>query len=67
MRLPPYNIFPIIFGDKISLRQILTSDIENIIEISFYDSIQATTFRQAAEMQAKINKDYNDGNSIHWA
>jgi ribosomal-protein-alanine N-acetyltransferase len=66
MRFPPYDIFPIISGDKISLRQILTTDIEDLIEISFYDSIQATTFQQATEMQAKINKDYIDGNSIHW-
>lgn len=66
MKLPPYPIFPNISGDKISLRQILPSDIKDLIEISFYDSIQATTVEQAAVMQDKINKDYNDGNSIHW-
>jgi ribosomal-protein-alanine N-acetyltransferase len=66
MKLPPYNIFPDITGDKISLRQIQLSDIYDIIEISFYDAIQATTLEQAVEMQAKINKDYTDGNSIHW-
>jgi ribosomal-protein-alanine N-acetyltransferase len=66
MRLPPYDIFPIIPGEKISLRQILPDDIKDIIEISYYDSVQATTFQQAKEMQAKINKDYFDGNSVHW-
>ena len=66
MRLPPYEIFPIITGDKISLRQILVADIEDLIEISFYDAIQATTLQQATEMQAKINKDDFDGNSVHW-
>jgi ribosomal-protein-alanine N-acetyltransferase len=66
MKLPPYDIFPIISGDKISLRQILTADIEDLIEISFYDAIQATTLQQATEMQDKINKDYIEGNSIHW-
>ncbi|WP_136668046.1 GNAT family N-acetyltransferase [Flavobacterium sp. H122] len=66
MKLPPYDIFPSITGDKISLRQIQTSDIKDLIEISFYDSIQATTLPQATEMHAKINKDYFDGNSIHW-
>jgi ribosomal-protein-alanine N-acetyltransferase len=66
MRLPPYDIFPIISGDRISLRQIMTSDIEDLIEISFYDAVQATTLQQAAEMQDKINKDYIEGNSIHW-
>lgn len=66
MNLPPYDIFPIISAERISLRQILPSDIKDIIEISFYDAKQATTLLQAAEMQAKINNDYNEGNSIHW-
>jgi len=66
MKLPPYTTFPTIIAEKISLRQIQPSDINDIIEISFYDAIQATTLQQAVEMQDKINKDYNDGNSIHW-
>jgi ribosomal-protein-alanine N-acetyltransferase len=66
MNLPPYSSYPNIAGHKISLRQIIPSDIKDIIEISYYDAIQATTVEQASEMQAKINKDYSDGNSIHW-
>ncbi|HEU4789055.1 MAG TPA: GNAT family protein [Flavobacterium sp.] len=66
MKLPPYDIFPIISGNKITLREILVSDIEDLIEISFYDAVQATTLQEATEMQLKINKDYIDGNSIHW-
>jgi ribosomal-protein-alanine N-acetyltransferase len=66
MKLPPYDNFPSISDDKISLRQIQFSDINDIIEISFYDAIQATTMKQATEMQTKINEDYIDGNSIHW-
>ncbi|OJX32714.1 MAG: GNAT family N-acetyltransferase [Chryseobacterium sp. 36-9] len=66
MRLPPYDKFPIVSDDKVMLRQIQLSDINDIIEISFYDSIQATTLTQAVEMQAKINTDYSNGNSIHW-
>jgi hypothetical protein len=54
MKLPPYDIFPNIIGDKISLRQIHLSDISDIIEISFYDAVQATTLQQTIEMQAKI-------------
>ena len=66
MRLPPFDKFPSITDDKILLRQIQLSDINDIIEISFYDSIQATTLTQAIEMQEKINMDYINGNSIHW-
>ncbi len=66
MELPPYLNFPNISGDKVSLRQILDDDIKDIIEISFYDAVQATTVQQAAEMQAKIDTDYMNGDSIHW-
>ncbi len=66
MKLPPYDIYPNISDNRISLRQVLQSDIEDILEISFYDSIQAKTLQHATEMQAKIYKDYMDGNSIHW-
>ncbi|WP_026461262.1 GNAT family N-acetyltransferase [Adhaeribacter aquaticus] len=66
MKLPPYNSFPNISGDKVLLRQILTADIKDLVEISFYDSVQATTVQQATEMLSKINRDYLDGNSIHW-
>lgn len=66
MRLPPYHNFPDIAGNKISLRQIKTSDINGLIEISFYNSVQATTLQQAIAMQAKINRDYDDGHTIHW-
>ncbi len=66
MRLPPYEDFPTISGDKISLRQIQISDMQNLIEISFYDAVKAKTLQQATEMQTKIHKDYLDGNSIHW-
>lgn len=66
MKLPPYSIFPEITGDKISLRQIRQEDIKAIIDISFYDAVQATSLEEAIAMQDKINKDYTEGNSIHW-
>lgn len=66
MTLPLHDNFPNITGNNISLRQILAADIKDLIEISFYDAVQAKTLQQATEMQAKINKDYIEGNSIHW-
>ena len=66
MKPPPYRTFPNISGDKVSLRQVFTSDIPYLIDISFYDAIQATNLQQAIEIQDKINKDYISGNSIHW-
>ncbi|MBC5834122.1 GNAT family N-acetyltransferase [Flavobacterium sp. F372] len=66
MKLPPYPIFPTLSGETISLRQIVAEDIKDLIEISFYDGIQATSVQKATEMQTKINLDYANGNSIHW-
>lgn len=66
MKLPPYDKFPCVSDDKIVLRQIQLEDINELIEISFYDAIQATTVKQVTEMQTKINEDYKNGNSIHW-
>ena len=66
MNLPPYDIFPNISGDKVSLRQIQPSDIPAIIDISFYDAVKASTTEEAMEMQEKINNDYEQGDSIHW-
>ena len=66
MNLPPYDIFPNISADRISLRQVMLSDMNNIVEISFYDSIPAKTVDEATAILEKINNDYLDGNSIHW-
>jgi [ribosomal protein S5]-alanine N-acetyltransferase len=66
MNLPPYPIFPDIANDRISLRQILAKDIKDLVQISFYDGVPATSVQQAEKMQAKIDQDYSDGNSIHW-
>lgn len=66
MNLPPYPIFPSLTGDKISMRAIAMEDIQEIIAISFYDGVQATSVKDATAMQARINTDYLEVNSIHW-
>lgn len=66
MNLPPFDTFPFISDDKIRLRQIISSDMNDLLEISYYDAKQAKNVAQALEMQAKIDKDYDEGNSIHW-
>lgn len=56
MKLPPYSEFPIVSGDHLLLRQIMPTDLFDLIEICFYDSIQATTLMQATELLLKIKK-----------
>ena len=66
MHLPPYSNYPIVTGDKVTLREILIDDINDIIAISYYDGIQATSLEQACAMQVQIKEDYLSGDSIHW-
>jgi ribosomal-protein-alanine N-acetyltransferase len=66
MKLPPYDTFPEIFSKKIVLREVQSSDIKDIVEISFYDAQPALTVEEATEIQIKINQDYQKGTSIHW-
>jgi ribosomal-protein-alanine N-acetyltransferase len=66
LSLPPYNTFPILEAELIVLRQICSTDIENILKISTYDAKRALTIEDAVEMQKKINLDYQNGSSIHW-
>ena len=66
MNLPPYNSFPALKGSSILLRQIDDMDLEDIMEISFYDGKPAKSRAEALEMQTRINLDYQNGNSIHW-
>ena len=49
MKLPSYDRFPSISNDKISLREIQFSDVNDLNEISYYGYIQATTLKQLAE------------------
>jgi ribosomal-protein-alanine N-acetyltransferase len=66
MKLPPYKKFPQINSDQVVLRQIQNDDIQDIVEISFYNSKPALTIEDAIEMQNKINSDYQNGTLIHW-
>jgi len=66
MNLPPYDTFPNLSGHNILLREILNTDIKDIVEISRYDAIPAKNVAEAAAMQEKINQNYKGGNSIHW-
>ncbi|MBW3518600.1 GNAT family N-acetyltransferase [Flavobacterium sp. NKUCC04_CG] len=66
MNLPPYQIFPSLITNRLTLKQIETKDIKDIVEISYYDAVQAVDVQQAEQMQHKINEDYLNGNSIHW-
>lgn len=66
IKRPPYKNFPMLASEKIVLREILQTDIKDIIEISFYDGKQAVNENEAAKMQANIEEDYQKGDSIHW-
>src|SRR5690606_3954149 len=66
INLPPYLRFPVLLHERIVLRQVFPADLKSLVEISYYDAVQAKTVEEAAEMQLRINLDYCAGGSIHW-
>jgi len=66
MYLPPYDVFPTILSDRIILREIVLSDLDHILEISFYDGKPAADTAEALVMLQRIERDYHNGDTIHW-
>ncbi len=66
MSLPPYTDYPTLNAGAIILRQIGPQDIDDIIEISFYDGQPAANAAEALDMLRRIHHDYAAGDSIHW-
>lgn len=66
MQLPPYDVFPTIHADRIILREIVLSDLDHILEISFYDGKPAADTAEALEMLQRIEQDYLNGETVHW-
>jgi ribosomal-protein-alanine N-acetyltransferase len=66
MNLPPYLNFPVLVSAAVALRQVLPTDADSLLEISFYDARSARDIADAAAMQVKIDADYQAGTAIHW-
>ncbi len=66
MHLPPYNIFPTLHAQQITLREILPSDLDDILEISVYDGKRAADTAEALVILQRIERDYHNGDSVHW-
>lgn len=66
MKQPPYDQYPEIAEETITLRQVRKSDLPELLEISFYDGKKAESIQDALEMQERIEADYLNGASIHW-
>lgn len=66
MLLPPYSEYPTLHAGALVLRQILPADIDDVVEISFYDGQPAAGTAEALDMLERIHRDYEAGNSIHW-
>lgn len=63
---PPFDTFPDLKNERILLREMLDSDIQHLIEISFYNGVPAQDLMDAQIMNGRIRLDYTNGESIHW-
>lgn len=66
MNLPPYKSFPHLTSRELLLREVREEDLPFLVKISFYDGRKAENISEAREMQLRIDKDYEHGESIHW-
>lgn len=63
---PPFPTFPDLMNHRIILRELRDADLEQLIEISFYDGVPAKDLIDAQIMNGRIRLDYASGESIHW-
>jgi hypothetical protein len=47
MKRPPYENFPVISNERLSLREIHSDDMKDLIEISFYDVVKMEKMSRA--------------------
>ncbi len=66
INLPPYDAYPSISNNRVTLRAVKDIDLKWLMDISYYDGIQASSIEQAQIMNNQINEDYSLGKSIHW-
>ena len=66
MNLPPYDTFPELAAEGLLLRRVQTEDLPALLDIMFYDGQPALTLDNALTMQAQIDRDYQNGDSVHW-
>jgi [ribosomal protein S5]-alanine N-acetyltransferase len=66
MIAPPFPEFPEIMSERIRMRELLQSDVENILEICFFNNVLAKNLQEASENIDKIEARYQEGRSVHW-
>ena len=59
--------FPILKTSRLLLNQIDKSEVDQIIDISFYDGKQAKNGTESRQFLENINADYLKGETFHWA
>ena len=67
MNQPPYHPYPVLQVEDIILREVKEADLEDILDVLYYDGVKAATIEHAVEIQKQIDRDYLDGSSVHWA
>ncbi len=66
MLRPPFAQFPEIQLQGYVLRQLTDDDLPDILPIIFYDGKPALTPAKAKNIVARIENDYQSGNTINW-
>ncbi|UYZ57955.1 GNAT family N-acetyltransferase [Hymenobacter latericus] len=62
-----FAAFPELRTAGLRLRAVTTADLEAVRPITFYDGLPAASLAQTERMLARIEEDYRNRQSIHWA
>jgi ribosomal-protein-alanine N-acetyltransferase len=66
MQSDPFKVFPMLTAGDLVLREITSSDIPDMMELSYYNGVQASSEKEIAVMLERIANDYRNGQALHW-
>ncbi|WP_343604890.1 GNAT family N-acetyltransferase [Fluviicola sp.] len=66
MKLPPFDVFPVLQSEKVVLREVSDADIPLLLDVLTYDGKTAETLDEGVAIISKIRRDYQAGNAVNW-
>lgn len=67
MVFPPFQRYPKLHSERVTLREMIEADAPFLLEIMTYDGREAKTIEDAGAMIRRIDDDYRNGSGVSWA
>lgn len=66
LNLPPYKKFPELASERVLLRELKSSELEQVLEIMTYDGKTVKTINEGQIVQSKIDVNYLESDGVNW-